>query len=311
MTQVKRLVQITVALFAFMSISGSLPCAAEENGLYINADMQYGYAQKCFEERDYSTAMVEFKRFAHFFPKDQRARQAKFHTGKALYHLKDYNKAKQVFDTFLFPFSEDPLITEAYFMLGSTYEQMGKRGRAETVLQNLLMLTDDIATKDRIHATLGWTHLKRSQEMDPAALERAEANIDKISPAGAQPYGKQRLKETITTIKQEKEKSPAIAGAVSLVPGMGFLYCERYRDAAISFLLNAALIMAAHESFDNGNEALGGVISFVEAGFYSGNVYGSISSAHKYNRNLRQNALESLEQDLKHPATLPFFTVKF
>jgi tetratricopeptide (TPR) repeat protein len=309
MNKVKLLVQITVSLCVLMTAQQLF--AAGENGLYINADMQYDYAQKCFGERDYSTAMVEFKRFTHFFPKDQRARQARFYTGKSLYHLKDYNKAKDIFNSFLFPFSEDPLVTEAYFMLCSTYEQMGKSGRAETVLQNLLMLTDDIATKDRIHATLGWTHLKRSQEMEPGALERAETNIDRISPAGAQPYGKQRLQKTITTMQQKKKKSPAIAGAVSLVPGMGFLYCERYRDAAISFLLNAALIMAAHESFDNGNEALGGVISFVEAGFYSGNIYGSISSAHKYNRNQRQHTLESLEQDLKHPATLPFFTVTF
>ncbi len=309
MKNIQRLLQITVSLFVFMTVQQLW--AAGEKGLYIDPDMQYDYAQKCFEEKDFSTAMVEFKRFAHFFPQEQRARQARFLTGKALYHLKDYDRAKQVFDTFLFPFSEDPLVTEAYFMLGSTYEKMGKSGRAETVLQNLLLLTDDIATKDRIHATLGWINLKRSRDMEPVALERAETHMDKLSQPGALTYGKKRLKKTITTMQQEKKKNPALAGLAALVPGMGFLYCERYRDAAISFLLNAALIMAAHESFDEGHDALGGVITFVEAGFYSGNIYGAISSAHKYNRNQRQNTLESLEQDLKHPATLPFFTFKF
>lgn len=28
----------------------------------------------------------------------------------------------------------------------------------------------------------------------------------------------------------------------------------------------------------------GGVITFVETGFYSGNIYGSITAAHKYNK---------------------------
>ncbi|MCP4115275.1 MAG: outer membrane protein assembly factor BamD [Desulfobacteraceae bacterium] len=309
MKTIQRLVRITISLLVFTAAHQLW--AAEEKGLYITPDMQYEYAQKCFGDKDYSTALVEFKRFAHFFPGDPRARQAKFLTGKALYHLKDYNAAKQVFDTFLYPFSEEPLVVEAYFMLGSTYGKMGKSGRAETVLQNLLLLTDDTKTKDRIHATLGWTHLKRTLEMDPTALKTAETNIDRLTPSGAQTYGKKRLKETITTIKQEKGKSPKIAGAAAVIPGMGFLYCERYRDAAISFLLNAALIMAAHESFDEGHEALGGVISFVEAGFYTGNIYGAISSAHKYNRNLRQQTLQSLEQDLKHPATLPLFTLPF
>ncbi|MBI9092445.1 MAG: outer membrane protein assembly factor BamD [Desulfobacterium sp.] len=310
MKNIQRLAPIILSLFIMLMTAQQL-WAAEEKGLYIAPDMQYTYAQKCFEERDFSTALVEFKRFAHFFPQDQRVRQATFFTGKALYHIKDYNRAKQVFETLLFPFSEDPLVTEAYFMLGSTYERMGKSGRAEVVLQNLLLLTDDIATKDRIHATLGWSNLKRSQDMEPAALERAESHMDKLSQPGALTYGKKRLKKTLTTIQQEKQKSPTLAGVAALVPGMGFLYCERYRDAAISFLLNAALIMAAHESFDEGHDALGGVITFVEAGFYSGNIYGAISSAHKYNRTQRQQTLESLEQDLKHPATLPFFTFKF
>ena len=41
---------------------------AEEKQLIITSDMQYGYAQKLFNEQDYDTAQVEFKRFVHFFP---------------------------------------------------------------------------------------------------------------------------------------------------------------------------------------------------------------------------------------------------
>ena len=32
------------------------------------------------------------------------------------------------------------------------------------------------------------------------------------------------------------------------------------------------------------NTPLAAVISFVEFGFYAGNIYGAVSSAHKYNR---------------------------
>ena len=43
-------------------------------------------------------------------------------------------------------------------------------------------------------------------------------------------------------------------------------------------------MVAAYEAFDHDNPALGGVISFVEAGFYSANIYGSVTAAHKYNK---------------------------
>ena len=40
-------------------------------------------------------------------------------------------------------------------------------------------------------------------------------------------------------------------------------------------MLNAGLILSAWEAFDNELYALGGVISFVEFGFYAGNIYGA------------------------------------
>jgi len=45
--------------------------------------------------------------------------------------------------------------------------------------------------------------------------------------------------------------------------------------------------------------ALGGVITFVEIGFYSGNIYGSISSAHKYNRDQDRKLVDRLKENLK------------
>jgi hypothetical protein len=56
---------------------------------------------------------------------------------------------------------------------------------------------------------------------------------------------------------------------------------------------------AAYESFDKGQSALGGVISFVAFGFYSGNIYGSIASAHKYNRKKNGQFIQHLKNDVK------------
>lgn len=58
------------------------------------------------------------------------------------------------------------------------------------------------------------------------------------------------------------------------------------------FFLNAGLGLAAWKAFEQDNPALGGVISFVGAGFYSGSIYGSVSAAHKFNHARKIEILE-------------------
>ncbi len=108
--------------------------------------------------------------------------------------------------------------------------------------------------------------------------------MSKISGPGAEKYDTDQYLDLIIKTEASPRKNPNLAGLFAVVPGGGFLYCERYRDAFVSFLLNTGLIYAADAAYDNDNVALAGVIGFVGAGFYTGNIYGSISSAHKYNR---------------------------
>jgi hypothetical protein len=91
-------------------------------------------------------------------------------------------------------------------------------------------------------------------------------------------------------------KKPALAGTLSIIPGAGQLYCGRYEDALAAFLVNGALAWASYESFDNDLNALGGLLAFVGAGFYVSNVYGALSSAHKFNLKQRQTHAEMLRQ---------------
>ena len=95
------------------------------------------------------------------------------------------------------------------------------------------------------------------------------------------------------------QKSPALAGTLAVIPGAGYLYCGRYKDALIALLVNGGLIWAAYESFSNDLYALGSVITFVEIGFYAGNIIGSVASAHKYNRKNEQQWIKHLRQRLK------------
>ena len=91
-------------------------------------------------------------------------------------------------------------------------------------------------------------------------------------------------------------KRPVLAGTLSIIPGAGQLYCNRYEDALIAFLLNVGLFWAASDAFHQDQPALGGLLSFVGLGFYFGNIYGAVGDAHKYNQNRQSEYVDQLKQ---------------
>jgi len=83
-----------------------------------------------------------------------------------------------------------------------------------------------------------------------------------------------------------KRKKPLLAvGLSSLVPGLGRFYTKQWKDGIISFVITGSLGYASFRHFNrNGSSSvLGWVYGGLALGFYTGNLYGSIQSAHRYN----------------------------
>ena len=299
---------VMVRILLWSMIAGILLpglCAGER--LTITADMQYEYAFACGQEADDETAMVEWKRFIHFFPSDPRVPDARFYLGIALFHLKKWDQAQAIFQAQRFPYVGSSRNIESFFMLSKTLLSQGRPGGAERVLRDLLDESDAVDVRDRALSALAWIYLDRAGNMEPGALERAEAFLSEISTTGETVFHGREIRQAIDTILHQESKSPWVAGtAAALVPGAGFAYCERYRDALAALVINAGLIFAAHDSFEDGNNVLGGLICAVASGFYGGNIYGAISSAHKYNRRKTRQGLNAIRHlDSRHFPTVP------
>ncbi len=258
---------------------------AQAKQLVITSEMQYQYALKLFGEKDYETAMVEFKRFIHFFPDSENRDQVKFSTGVCLYYLEKYHEAARVFNDIILKDKEDDITKESYFYQTRAFLKMGNPGYAEIVLQNYLLLAEDEETRDRIYFNLAQLHLEKAKNpLDQDSLTIAKKNLSMMSDSGAIKYNRDYYTDLIFKAKHTLTKSPRAAGVFALIPGGGFLYCERFHDAFVTFCLNTGLMYAAYSAWDHDNKALAGVIGFVEAGFYTAGIYGSVSSAHKYNQ---------------------------
>jgi hypothetical protein len=68
----------------------------------------------------------------------------------------------------------------------------------------------------------------------------------------------------------------------------------------LAFFLNSLFIVGAIEAIHNDAPAVAGILSFFEAGWYAGNVYGAVNGAHKYNRYATETFLGNLHNRF-HP----------
>ncbi len=265
------------------AFSGTVP-GPGPGQLVISADRQFEYAQQLFKEKDFTAARIEYKRLIHFFPDDPRTDPAEFNIAVCLFYLKDYYESARAFDQIIRKGGNDGLTPEAYFFQSRAFVNMGNSAYAQIVLQNYLKISEDIAVHDRIYFNLMKIHLEEAKKNGPESLVFARKYLASISESGREKYRTGQYEDLIQKAGLAPKKNPIAAGLFAVIPGGGFLYCERYHDALVTFLLNAGLMVATYQAWENDNQALAGVIGFVETGFYSGNIYGSITSAHKYNK---------------------------
>ncbi len=281
----KQTLTLFILLFIYYS---TLPVYAKTD---VNADTKslFKYADLCFKNREFQIAVYEFKRFIYLFPDSLKKEEAFFKTGIAYFNLEKHEKAKDTFNHIIDKYYPSHFAMESYFYLSRIYYKKDMYYRAISNLHDLILICDNIDTKDLAYFNIGWIYI------DQGFFEKAKKSFANISP-----QNKKKFKLKTLSIKLEKHnfikrKSTKTAAALAIIPGAGFLYCKRYQDAFVSFLLNTGLIFAAYESFDNDLNALGAIIAFTEFGFYAGNIFGSISSTHKYNKIAEKKFISTLK----------------
>jgi len=279
----------------------------------LNPDKQFNYAQELFSAKDYLTAVNEYKRFIYFFPKDERIELAMFQIGQSYFLGRQFDEAVKSFKKLTDRYFETEYSIKSYFKISDIYIALKALDLSLINLNNLIMITKDENIKDEAYYRIGWIYI------ETASWDNARLYFEKISPGNRNKFRLKKLADELDKETLIPQKDPKLAGFLSIIPGGGYLYCERYQDALIAFLLNGGLMYAAYESFDKGHGALGGLITFVGFGFYAGNIYGAITSAHKFNRKetgqfiykLKKNARVNLSADLENKGVLLSFRFSF
>lgn len=96
-----------------------------------------------------------------------------------------------------------------------------------------------------------------------------------------------RLQNLLTLHKETTKKSPILAGILStLIPTAGRHYAKDHKDAIFSLLFMGTSGFQAYRRFKaKGIESPSGwAYAIIFGGFYTGNIYGSVKAAQRYNK---------------------------
>lgn len=142
---------------------------------------------------------------------------------------------------------------------------------------------DDIALNDRLseqdRAFLASTYLLLDLQFDQAREILKET--DRTSMVALD-----ELLNITEEVSDFKFKSPVVSGLLSAVmPGAGKFYTGSAGDGLIAMAMVGSMAWQSYRGFDkNGIESVyGWIFASVGAGFYIGNIWGSVKAANKYN----------------------------
>lgn len=253
------------------------------------ADRQFSFAESLFAEGDYYRAISEYKRFAFLFSENKLVEKCVYRIGESYYKAKRWQEALQTFSSFIMKYPGSPMMPGALYHKGMAEKELKRYIDALSTFEKVIKSrSHEFTDKALYQSAIVLMDMKEWQQ-----ARETFGIVPKDSP----------LAKSATTIASEilhmddlPKKSPATAGALAaILPGAGHLYTERPTDALVAFLLNGAFILGAVELFRHENYITGGIVTFFEIGWYTGNIYSAVSSAHKYNKKKREDFIEHLK----------------
>ena len=274
-----------IIAFIFLNLYSTLAWGREE----VEAENVFGFAESLFEEEDYFRAIGEYKRYIYLNPTEALAEKATYRIAESYFKAKRWSDAILACNQFLAKYPNS----------ASFYEILYLKGRAEK---------HDKRYDDALRTFNFIVKAQAPGYYDKALYQNALIMLERTEWQLARDVLKQITKDSplflsALSLSAELEhsdklphKSPTSAGILAaILPGAGHLYTERPTDALVAFLLNGAFIWGAIELFQHDNYVAGGIFTFFELGWYTGNIYSAVSSAHKYNRSKQDDFIEKIK----------------
>ena len=270
------------------------PVTLLSSQIILKSEDQFKFALEYMKKGKFQQAVGEFERFIYFFPGDEKVPGARYLIGVCYLDGKEYEQARKVFREIGKSYPAKAISREAFFLIGESYYREGALEEAERYFRKVMDDYPDTELANAAKYRLGWSQMKKNKWRDASESFKT---VKKKSPLY---LNSQELSVKSLEGEDLSYRSPTAAGMMAaIVPGMGHVYCNRPKDGLVALLLNGLFAWAAYESFEQEQYVLGGVLCFIEFGWYTGNIYSAVNSAHKYNRKARDDYRKKLPDKFK------------
>lgn len=243
------------------------------------------YAVFLFETKQYQGSAIEFERVVFLAPNDT---SAKLNLIKSYRYSGNYTIAKNRLDN-IFPENINSLPTD----FAEEYAKILLHEHQYDNLTYFINHNQNLSFSDSIGYQYG--SLIMQNKWHEATIFK-DKNINTLPQFNAFTS----LKEIEEKGLNDKYKNSLLASGMSaLIPGIGKIYTNRWKDAIYSFLFVSAASYITYKSYENNGFSNSTIIfGSIAASFYLANIYGTHKSAKHYNQQINHNYTHKAEEIL-------------
>jgi hypothetical protein len=269
---------------------------------YFSSENILRFADYLYKNGDYLRAAGEYQRYLFSVPRYASTDSIYYRMIAAVFYGKDYQRCNQLLDAFGEKYPSSPIGADIFVCksIVKFYQQ-----NYQESLTLALSLSVSNTNLKRIVVTMDYLYLGDFEKAQEWSCRTTASEVltagDTLSHYG---YTITRLCENIKSTESLPFKSKFQAGFYSsLMPGAGKIYCGRAADGIYSLLTVGLTVWQAYDGFsdDGARSTKGWVFGTLGAGFYLGNIYGSVIAAELHNRTIHDGFLQGLQVEITLP----------
>ena len=256
---------------------------------------QFLYAEHLFDQRAYSSAILEYKRLLFYHPDIPRADLARYRIGLSYYHQGNRELARQKFEEVTQQFPHSPLNLQAQLMLGRTYFDAKNYSTARSTFFPIVSADGETAAQARY--LRGWCYIHERAWFRAITEFRT---VQQLQPDTPLSQISDQLADVTYANTPLPFKSPRLAEWMStFFPGAGQIYAGRLESGLIAGVVNAAVCYLLVDSIldERYVDAVG--ICLVGSRFYINNRVKARKWTIEHNRRLEVDFIRQLKQQVQ------------
>jgi len=250
-----------------------------------------GFAHHLFDRGHYYQAVTEYERFIYYNPDHSSVSEARLKIAFCYKLGEQYSKSIELFRKLIIDYPGQEYAIVAAYNIGDSYRLDGDYEEALIEFNAFVEDYPDHPLADKAQWNSAWIYI------DMEDYPSAKDHLFLVRESSTYQSPAQELAGALDQLPRLPGKSPRLAGFLAaVIPGSGHLYTGEKKQALFTFITNALLIFGTYEAFNRDIYVAGGFLSIFALNYYSGNIFGALNSAHKYNRRVKEAYLEGYKR---------------